>query len=394
MFLAGLVSTIGDRVHLVALAALILGLTDSMSDAGLVFVVSTLPYLLFGLVAGVLVDRLDRRWTLVGADLVRAALVAAIPGAALLSLPLVYVLLFAVMSATVLFRPAQQAILPDLVASDELSSANGLLQAAAYTADLIGYPLAAGLIGILLGRLGSRTGMQLAFGLDAVSYVVSAWLLWRLRVRPQSRAAVRLGLGGVPGHVVEGLRFLFGRSQLRAIALLLTIGPLLLGAMHTLWVGFAWRISHTDALGFGITELCNALGTLAGLGVLSRLGRRLNKGQVILVGFGLMAAAMAGVGLTDSLALAALLAALGGAGNMLLIVPSLTLLQQQTPGELRGRVFAVRAMLTYTAFSISNAAAGAWSDALGVGPLLVLLGGAGLLAATLASLVPTIRRAE
>src|SRR5438132_12416272 len=79
MLLAALVSTCGDRLHQVALAALVLGMTDSMASAGLIFVVSAIPYALFGLPVGALVDRWNRRTAMISADLIRGVLVLGIP---------------------------------------------------------------------------------------------------------------------------------------------------------------------------------------------------------------------------------------------------------------------------------------------------------------------------
>src|SRR5438128_322509 len=119
-------------MHQVALAALILSLTGSMVQAGLVFVVSTVPYILFGLLVGAMVDRWNRRSAMVGADLTRAALVAAVPIAAAVYLPLVYVLLFAIACARMVFAPAQQAIMPELVERDDLGAVNSLIRGAQY----------------------------------------------------------------------------------------------------------------------------------------------------------------------------------------------------------------------------------------------------------------------
>src|SRR5262245_4910025 len=102
ILLAGFISACGDRLHQVAMAALVLGVTDSMASAGLVFVVSMLPYALFGLPIGALIDRWDRRATLIGADVVRGVLVMLIPVAATVDLPLVYALLFAMTCATMI----------------------------------------------------------------------------------------------------------------------------------------------------------------------------------------------------------------------------------------------------------------------------------------------------
>jgi MFS family permease len=89
----------------------------------------------------------------------------------------------------------------------------------------------------------------------------------------------------------------------------------------------------------------------------------------------------------------AMLFLLACVGNMTFIVPSITLVQRQTPAELRGRVFAVRLMLTYGAFAVSNALAGSLSDMVGVSRLLLVLGGAMLLMAVCASFVPAAREA-
>ncbi len=393
MLLAGFISTIGDRLHQMAMAALILGMTDSMASAGLVFVVSTIPYALFSLPAGALVDRWDRRLTMVCADLVRGILVVLIPLAALVHLPLVYVLLFLLTCATLAFTPARQAMVPDLVAPEELSGANSLFQAVNYAVDLLAFPVAGVLVAGLIAMLGTVRGTQVAFACDALSYLASALLLVRLPVVQRAAAQAREPLRRLPRQVAEGLRFLRSNAQVRTNTVLLTVGPLLLGSLHTLWIGFAWRVSETGAFGYGVVEMSNALGTLAGLLLLPRISRLVNPGRVIVIGLAIMGAAIAVAGQTDSLAVVAVLAAVCGLGNMTFLVPSITLVQRQTPAALRGRVFAVRLMFTYSAFSLSNAVAGGLSDVVGVSPLLVVLGSGMLLLAACATLVPSAREA-
>lgn len=384
MLAAGFVSWLGDRLHQIALAALIMGLTGSLLQASLVFVVSTLPYVLLGMVAGTLVDRWDRRLTMVGADLVRAALVALLPLAAVAGLPLVYGLLFVITCAGILFNPAQQAAVPDVVDAKDLTDANALLQTARYLSDIVGYPLAGTLVAALVASLGALEGTRVVFWLDAASYLVSAALLWRLPAVGRAAGAASAAAGPFWRQVQEGLRFLLRHPEVRTNTILLTLGPLLLGALHTLWVGFAWRVSQTDAFGYGVTELLNGLGALLGLRALHYFTERMNKGRVILLGFALMGVSILAVGLTDRLPIAAVLALLAGVGNMLLLVPSITLVQQQTPSALRGRVFGVRITMTYAAFSVSNAAAGALAEQLGVSTLFLLLGGGMALLAAVA----------
>jgi len=393
MLLAALVSTCGDRLHQVALAALVLGLTNSMASAGLIFVVSTIPYALFGLPVGVLVDRWNRRTAMIAADVVRAVLVLGIPIAVVINLPLVYGLLFCLTCATMVFNPARQAAIPDLVNTDELSAANSLFQAVNYLVDIIAFPVAGVLVALFIQQFGIERGTFVVFGIDAISYALSAGLLLGLPIVRAERSKVAAPLSQLAGQVAEGLRFLRNNVTVRTNTILLTLGPLMLGSLHTLWIGFAWRVSNTGTFGYGVIETANALGTLAGLWLLPRVLRRLNAGRIVLAGFGLLGAAAAVAGLSQSLLLVAGLAALGGLGNMMFLVPSITLVQRQVPAELRGRVFAVRLMLTFGAFAVSNAVAGGLADSIGVSELLLLLGCGMLLMTGMASWFASAREA-
>lgn len=391
LLLASFLSAAGDRVHQVALVALIVGVTGSLAQAGLVFVVSTLPYLLFGLVTGALVDHYDRRRILVSMDVVRAVIVVVIPFAASVNLSLVYPLLFLLTCASLVFGPAEQASIPDLVNRAGLTRANSLNQVALYLADLIVYPLAAGLVTYLMLRFGPYRGTQFAFGLDSASYLASAILLCRLPLVKRHVAVARLTIVTLKEQVVAGLRYLWSNPQLRANTVLFVVGPLLLGSLNTLWIGFAYRVSHTDAWGYGMTESALAIGTMGGLWLLQPLSRRLNTGRVIAVGFVLMGTAALAVGFTDSLVLAAVLAVATGAGNMIFLVPSITMVQQHTADEMRGRVLGVRRMLTFTAFMVSNAAAGAMAERVGVSSLFLVLG-AGMVGLAIVSLLSRTTR--
>jgi MFS family permease len=393
MLLAALVSTCGDRLHQVALAALVLGMTNSMASAGLIFVVSTIPYALFGLPVGALVDRWNRRTAMIVADLVRGVLVLGIPIAVAINLPLVYALLFCLTCATMVFTPARQAAVPDLVDAEDLSSANTLFQAVNYLVDVIAFPVAGVLVALLITNLGVQRGTFVIFAVDAISYVLSATLLVGLPMARADRDKVLAPLSQLAGQVAQGLRFLRGNAEVRTNTILLTLGPLMLGSLHTLWIGFAWRVSDTGTFGYGVIETANALGTLTGLWLLPRIMRRLNCGRTVLLGFAVMGAGVVLAGLSESLPVVAVLAAFVGLGNMMLLVPSITFVQRQTPSELRGRVFAVRLMLTFSAFSVSNAVAGGLADPIGVSHLMLILGFGMLLLAGAASLFTSAREA-
>jgi hypothetical protein len=240
---------------------------------------------------------------------------------------------------------------------------------------------------LAIEHLGLQRGMSVLFGVDAVSYVLSASLLLGLPISTQLRK-VPAPLSQLARQVAEGLRFVRSNAVVRTNTILLTLGPLMLGSLHTLWIGFAWRVSDTGTFGYGVIETANALGTLTGLWLLPRI-----LGRTVLLGFAVMGSAIALAGLSDSLVLVSGLAAVGGLGNMIFLVPSITLVQRQAPPELRGRVFAVRLMLTFGAFSVSNAVAGGLADTIGVSPLLLAMGCGMLLMAGAASFFASAREA-
>lgn len=262
-----------------------------------------------------------------------------------------------------------------------------------YLVDVVAFPVAGVLVAVCVTTFGMHSAGFVIFGVDSVSYLLSAALLVGLPTCRAHADRVASPLASLGAQVAEGLRFLAHNAQLRTNTVLLTLGPLLLGSLHTLWIGFAWRVSHTDTFGYGIIETANALGTLVGLCLLSRVLRRLNPGRVILLGFLVMGMAIAAAGLTDSLLVVGALAAAAGLGNMVFLIPSITLVQRHTPSELRGRVFAVRLMLTFGAFAVSNAVAGGLADSLGVSALLLGLGCGMLLMAGAGMLFSSAREA-
>jgi hypothetical protein len=246
------------------------------------------------------------------------------------------------------------------------------------------------IVALLSIRVGPFQGTTIAFALDAASYLLSALLLLRL---PVVQSVARSAADSVQRQVLEGVRFLMGSPQLRTNTLLLTIGPLFGGGMHTLTVGYAWRVSHTDALGFATLETALAVGAVSGVFWLERISTTLNTGRVILLGFAAYGLSVGLTGLTDQLPIACVLFALAGVANITFLVPSVTMVQRQTPSALRARVFGVRLALTYAAFSASNAAAGFLAEAIGVQPLLLTVGGALLLMTALAWCLPSARQA-
>jgi hypothetical protein len=233
-----LISALGDRIHTVAIAFLVFDATRSPIAVAAAFLVATLPNLVFGPIAGALVDRWDHREVMIVSDLLRAGLVLLIPIAAATNLVLAYPLVFLVTTVSIFFRPAKGAILPRIVHGDDLVPANSALWIGETFADIGGYVIA----GLFVALLADQR--PLAFWVDSVTYIASAVLIASISVAPASRAVtdkVGEGARGARAAVAkfaeelrEGWRFLRGDTVLLANTLQATAGQLMLGVFLVL----------------------------------------------------------------------------------------------------------------------------------------------------------------
>ena len=371
-----LISLLGDRIHQVALAALVYGTTNSAIAGSLTFVAATLPNLLFGPIAGVLVDRWDQKRVLIVSDILRAGIVLLIPAGVSVSVALAYPLVFLLTTVSIFFRPARTAVIPRVVREDELVTANSATWMSETLADVVGYPLA-GLFVAFLGR-----ALPLAFWLDSVSYVASAMLVVAVVIPPVVRSVGSVapvpGMSGIRDDLVAGWRFLRGEPVLLANTLQAVAGQLTIGATIALTPLYAKVVLRLDSLSwtaaYAFMETGIGVGNLVGGFVIGLLGARIAKGRMVIGGYAAYGLAVVGLGLTNNLSLALGLAFAMGVSNMVFIIPTQTLFQERTPGDMIGRVVGFRFSAVFGAMTFAMAASGVLGDAAGVGPVLVVFG--------------------
>jgi len=407
-----LISLVGDRVHQVALAFLVLRATNSPLDVGLVFLVATLPNLLFGPIAGTLVDRWDHREVMIVSDLLRAGIVMLIPIAAVTNLALVYPLVFLVTTISIFFRPAKGAILPRMVSAEDLVPANSALWIGENFADIGGYVLA----GLFVALLGSQ--LPLAFWVDAVTYVASALLIASITVAPLALMAAHPDRGaageepqGAPedetkairgtarfvGEMRDGWRFLRSEPVLLANTLQAAVGQFMLGIFLALTPVFADQ--SIDRLGFDGTAAYSFIegsigaGNLIGGFAIGLLGARLALGRLVILGYVVTGAAVAGLAISGNLYLAVGMAFGAGVGNLAFVIPSQTLVQRRTPPDLMGRVLGLRFSLVFGSMTIAMGIGGVLGQVFGAAPVIGLFGVVTVLAGLAGLLVPAVRDA-
>jgi MFS family permease len=210
------ISNLGSSISLFALPLLVFKLTGSALNLGISTATSFLPYLLFGLIIGAWVDRVDRKRLMIATDIARALVIASIPLAdmlGVLSVGWLYAAGFLNATLTIGFDSAEFAAIPSLTDQDDLVAANGRIQAS-YSAASVAGPLLAGLLVAL---------MPLAdiLLLDAGSFLVSALLLGL--IRSSFNAGEQRAPSSIRADIAEGLRYVLGHPVLRNISLMMAL---------------------------------------------------------------------------------------------------------------------------------------------------------------------------
>lgn len=373
MWLGQVVSSLGDRIHQVALVFLITRTTNASPLAlGVVFAAMTVPSFLVGPMAGVLVDRWDRKHVMVASDLLRAGLVSLIPVASGLHVGLVVFLVFLLAVVSSFFRPARVAALPRVVPDEDLLTANSAMWVADTVSDPAGYALG----GLFVAFLGPS--LALAFWIDGASYLASAALVAAVAIPGIARAGVGAGqVASLRGEMVEGWRFLRGEAVLFATTIQAAIAEYGLGALTALspLLVAALQLGGTDApTAYGLFEMAMGLGLVGGGIVLGGLATRLPKGPSIVVAFTTLGLALAALALARNLPLALVLAFVVGVANVTFVLPSQTLFQQRAPEAMLGRVVAIRLAMVNAVLAVAMVTSGALAQAFGLHPVLLACG--------------------
>jgi MFS family permease len=349
-----------------------------------------LPFLLIGLLAGALVDRLPRRAVLIGSDLGRAALILTIPVAylaGLLTLTQLIAVGFSVGVLTVFFDVAYQAYLPSLIGRKDLVEGNSKLEFSRSAASLLG----PGLGGLLVEVLRAPVAMLV----DAISFLASALLLTTIKDRA---AAANLTIGETPEkgdsrtekpahgamrrEVAEGLRFVFGHPVLRTIGAATATSNLFSSIGGAAFMLFAINELKMSPALIGAAFSIGSVGGLVASLVAGRLSRRFGVGRVIVATVALggpfefaVGLGSAGADVLNLFLIAAAGFAMGGSGTIYNI-NQVSLRQAITPEAMSGRMNATMRWFVWGTMPIGSIIGGIIGETLGV-RAAILIGGAG-----------------
>ena len=341
------ISSLGDWVGFTAVVALVTRLAAASDTAALgavaaVMTARTLPAILFGPFAGALVDGLDRRKIMIAADLGRGTMYAMMPflGAVF---PIL-VLSFLIECLSLLWTPARDASLPNLVPRRQLSNANSLGLLSSYGT----LPLGGG-VALLLATISAAIGQQipyfathtesLALWLDAGTFAFSALMVAGVPLQgTTSRVEARLDLRKVWTDMKDGVRFLFANALTRAMAPGILAAFMATGAVLSLGSTFAANTLGARTAGWPILVTSFGVGMAAGI-VSLNFGRMLDRELVFSSSFLGAAVALALLAVMPNISTAALATAGLGFATGVMWVTGYTLLQENVADEFRGRTF-------------------------------------------------------
>jgi MFS family permease len=393
LWTAATISLLGTQVTFIAIPVIaVLILNATPFEVALIGTLEFLPFLLFTLPAGVWVDRLPRRRILITGDVGRAVLLATIPVAfffGFLSIWQLFIVAFVNGIFTVFFDIADQSYLPTVLEKEELVDGNAKLQASFSIAQVVGQPLGGGLVGFLTAPI--------AIALDAISYIVSALLIFAIRrteraSRPDPAAASEAATAAQPvgptiateaeaarkeapparpsvrKEVSEGLRFVMGHRYLRNIAATTGSANLFNNIAFAILPVFAYRDLGLTPEVVGLIGGGFGAGALLGAVTASRVANRFGVGRVIVASAFISAPASLLVPLASR---ETALVLMGGGGlvsgwaNVVYNVNQVSLRQAITPEPMLGRMNATMRFIVWGTIPIGQIISGLIATAFG-----------------------------
>jgi MFS family permease len=352
-------SNLGDGIGLAAGPLLVASLTGDAFLVALAATLQWLPPLLFGLLAGALTDRLDRRLIVVAVDLARTAVLLTLTVAVAtdhVSIGAVLAALFLLGTAEVFADNSSQTLLPMLVARDDLAVGNARLQTGFITVNqLVGPPLGAALFTV---------GAAWAFGAQALVVALGAVLVSRIalprrRREPGPRTRLR-------HDIAEGFRWVLHNPAVRTLVLTILIFNVTFGAAWSVLVLYATQRLGLGAVGFGLVTTVQALGGVTGTAVYGRITRHVSLGDLMRIGLVVETLTHLALALTTSPWVALPVFFVFGVHAFVWGTTSITVRQRAVPERLQGRVNSVNMVGVFGGLVIGSAIGGVLAQHRGV----------------------------
>ena len=359
-----LTSQLADRVFVYVLMIIAYSLTKTNLGVSVPLLAFGIPSLLFAPLAGVFVDKWDRKGILTITSIIRGVLILLIIPLVEQSLALIFLVSFFIYTATQFFAPAETSSIPELVKKEDLIVANSLFMLTLMGSAVIGFGLGAPFVNIF--------GIEGTFVVAAVLYFVAAVSVSLVSLKPIERKARQEK--PIRKDLLFGLEFIRRNVVVKYSLLKLFVATSAIAIISLLAISYAKNILGIGAKNFGYLIITAGIGMFFGMGLLERLRRHLTKGTIVIISFILSGLALIFIGRATDIKIALVLIFILGIGNILITSSIQTILLQRIPRRIRGRVFGMQNMLINSAFVFPVIIAGAAADVFGVKVTIMVLG--------------------
>jgi CRP-like cAMP-binding protein len=345
-----LISTIGDALTSLAAGIIVFQVTHSILNVGIMLMVSSIPTLVFGLIAGVIVDRYDRKAIMVVTVVLQAGLVAAIPLSLALTGSIFWLYLIVLLSASVrqFFDPANDSVLPEVASDEELAAANSLMAIAQFGSTAVGFALA----GLLIA-----TNQEVVFWFDAATFLFAGLMISLVTVKPLETED-RTSIGDIIRNLGFGAAFILRTPVLRSLTIVRTPAMIVFGLQNVLLLPFALEVLKATEFEYGLQEGITSVGFVIGSLMMARYAERLREGTWLVLSFLGMGVAGLLYALSSNIWLAIGLIGVSGILNAPSFVAGRLISQRNTPREVRGRVFSTNYVIRDVVYVIGMGLAG------------------------------------
>jgi MFS family permease len=334
---SSIITNIGDGIALAAGPLLVASQTRDPFLVSMALLSQQLPNLLFGIPAGAVADRFDRRRIIAGVNVARGAVLAVLTGtivAGVVDIAVVLLALFVLGTAEIFADVASSSLPPRVVGREDLGIANARL--------LGGFLLSNQLLGPPIGAFLFSVGMALPFAANAACFALGAWLVTRVATDVAEAASERTTrLGNLRTEMVEGVRWLIAHPPMRTLAVTIVAFNVTFGAAWAVLVLYASERLGMDAVGFGLLTTAIAIGGIVGTASYGRLERRFSLADLMRAGLLIETGTHLVLAITTSAAVALLTMVAFGVHAFVWGTTSTVVRQRAVPDELLGRVTGV-----------------------------------------------------
>jgi MFS transporter, DHA3 family, macrolide efflux protein len=329
LWVAQLISSMGSALTALAASILVYRLTGSALSVGLMLIATSSPTIVIGLIAGVIVDRYDRKRIMLISDLLRAVLILLIPFLIPLNINWLYVIVALTSGIAQFFDSAHASVLPEVASDEELSAANALMAISSVGSTTIGFAAA--------GIMASSLDINWAFYLDGFSFLASGLLILFTSV-PSLPVVENTSFHAIRENLQAGLRVVGTVPILRSLFIVVAPIFLIFGLQNSLLLPFSIRELNATEFHFGLQQAAEAIGVALGSLGMVRFADRIREGQWLAISYLSMAVATLIYSLSSVVSIAIFLMGVSGLLNAPSFIGRQLVIQRATPRAMRGRV--------------------------------------------------------